>query len=361
MLNYEYPPVGGGTANACRYVLRELGKRDLEVDLVTSSPGRYREEEEFDGVNVFRLDVGKDDLHHWKSLEIARYMVKGLAKSLKLKRSRNYDLVHAWTGFPCGVMARVLRIPYLVSLRGSDVPGYSERLSNIYPFLKPLIKYTWQSAEAVVPNSRDLKELARETLELRMPIVRNGIDTTEFQPMYEDKGEKLQVLTVARLVERKRVQDVIEAVKDIDVSLTVVGEGPMREKLQGLSDSLGAGDKVEFKGQIDHGKMPEVYQNADIFVLPSLKEGMSNTVLEAMASGLPVIVTETGGSEELINGNGSLVPKKSPGEIKKILKQYMKNPEKVHEEGKVSRRKAEDMSWQQVSERYLELYRSCCR
>jgi len=356
MLNYEYPPVGGGTANANRYLIRELDNKGVEVDLVTSSPEKYSEEEMSDGTNIYKLDVGKEDLNYWRKSELLLYMFKGAAKARKLERENDYDLVHVWTGFPCGLMARFLKEDYIVALRGSDVPGYSSRFSNIYPFLKPLIRDIWRKAEKVIPNSQDLKRLAEETADVDMNVIENGVDVRKFSPKSKPT-KKPKVITVARLVERKRVQDVIRAVKDLEIELEIVGDGPEMQDLRELVDDLGISHNVDFKGEVDHEDLPDYYRSSDIFVLPSLKEGMSNTVLEAMASGLPVIITDTGGSDVLVDGNGSVVSPRSPEEIRDELQRYIADPGKLESEGRRSREIAEARGWSGIAEEYKQIYR----
>lgn len=355
MLNYEYPPIGGGAANANRYLLRELSKKGVEVDLVTSSKGGYREENLYENVRIFRVDVDKEELHHWRQIELAKYTVKGLFKSWSLKRENDYDIIHAWSGVPCGFMAKLLRQKYIVALRGSDVPGYSSRFSWHYKLLEPFIKSVWRSSEQVIPNSKGLKQLAKKTADLSMEVIPNGVDIDQFSPGKSQEGD-LKVLTVARLVERKRIQDAIKALEGLEAELVVVGEGPERDKLERLSESIDVREKVEFKGHVDHSDIDDLYSSADVFLLPSMNEGMSNTVLEAMASGLPIIVTDTGGTEELVEENGFLIDKKSPKDITVAIECYRENQDILERHGKASRSIAEEMSWEKTSDRYLEIY-----
>ncbi|MFB6116241.1 MAG: glycosyltransferase family 4 protein [Candidatus Nanosalina sp.] len=360
MLNYEYPPIGGGTGNACKHVLEEMKDREeLEVDLVTSSPGEYREEDPGENIRIYRLDVDKDRRHEWKNRELLRYSWKGVRKARELDKTREYDVIHAWSGIPCGVMARFLDKPFIIGLRGSDVPGYNPDLGLQYMVLKPLIRNTWRNAEEVIPNSRGLRDLAQETLDVDMPVIPNGVDTEKFRPP-ETRGEseKLQVLTVARLTERKRVQDAIKAVnKTEDTELEIIGEGEKEEELRELVRETGVEEKVNFRGYIPHKDLPEHYRNADVFVLPSLNEGMSNTVLEAISSGLPLIVTDVGGTDELLDGNGQVVPKKDPEAIADELEKYRGNRELLEKHCRRSRKIAEGKSWEKVAESYIEKYR----
>lgn len=358
MLNYEFPPLGGGAANANYYMLEKFAEMDdLSVDLVTSSASGDDRLQFGDRVFIHKLDVGKDDRHHWTQMEILRFSWRAYWKARSLAESNEYDLVHAWFTVPSGAIAERLGLPYLVALRGSDVPGYNERFNLQYKVLKPLIRRIWRHADAVVANSQALKDLALETLTVDIDVIPNGVDVGEFTPDYE-RGEPLQVLCVSRLVQRKGIRYLIEAVANLDVELTLVGEGPQEAELEALVSELGIENRVFIEGYIPHEQLPEYYQASDVFVLPSFNEGMSNSLLEAMASGLPVVVTQTGGTAELVEDNGFVIPMADEKAIEKYLRKYS-NYEKIRKEhGKESRKRAEAMSWRTVSEQYLNLYRT---
>ena len=145
-LNYEYPPLGGGAANATKYLLQAYKEQDLIVDLVTSSPdAQKRVVEVGNKVKVYLIPIGKKPgtLHHQSPFDLLRYSWSGFWAARRLMKKNQYDVIHAFFGVPCGFMALVLSkifgVPYLVSLRGSDVPGYSHRFKLLYPFLKMLI------------------------------------------------------------------------------------------------------------------------------------------------------------------------------------------------------------------------------
>ncbi|MFD1562787.1 glycosyltransferase [Haloarchaeobius amylolyticus] len=355
MLNYEYPPLGGGAANANKYLLDEFADQDdIVIDLVTSSQGEYQERSIAENITLYRLNVNKNAIHYWTQAEILRYSWKAYQKSRELIRHTNYDLVHAWFGVPSGIIANLLGIPYIVALRGSDVPGYNERFSWQYVVLKPLIRKVWQDAESVIANSQGLRELALETSDVLIDVIPNGVSVDEFNPEYHNR-DTLHILCVSRLIERKGVDDLIKAVDDLDVKLTIVGDGEQAEALQDLAVDLGIEERITFTGYIPHDEINEYYETADLFVLPSKNEGMSNTVLEAMAAGLPIITTNTGGTEELIHGNGMVVPPEDPDAISEAISRYDK--ESIRAAGNESRQIVEKMSWGKVADRYKAKYR----
>lgn len=356
MLNYEFPPLGGGAANANLFLLKEFSNfEDLTIDLITSSPKKYEEESFSDNIKLYKMDVGKGQIHYWTQKEILRYSKSARKKAEQLIVKNKYDLIHAWFGVPCGYIARKLGLPYIVSLRGSDVPGFNVRFSPQYIFLKPIIRGVWRNAEKVVANSEGLKNLARNTLDIPIDIIYNGVDINEFTPQYNEY-EKLNILCVSRLIKRKGIEYLIEGIRNLDVELTIVGEGTEEENLNRLCSEIGVQNRVHFVGYVPHDKIKKYYTKADIYVQPSLNEGMSNTVLEAMASGLPIITTDTGGTMELIKENGIVVPMKDPEAIKKAVIKYVQNRELVEKHGRTSREIAEGMSWSKTAEGYLKIY-----
>jgi glycosyltransferase involved in cell wall biosynthesis len=361
MLNYEFPPIGGGAANANQYLLEEFAAYDnLTIDLITSSPDEHRTTEFADNVAIHKLDVSKEGIHYWKQTEILRYSAQAFKLARRLHDKNNYDLVHAWFGVPSGVLARFIDAPYLVALRGSDVPGYNERFSTQYVVLRPLIRHVWRRAGAVVANSDGLRDLALETADPGIDVIPNGVAVSEFDPQHERDGP-LSVLCVARLVERKGIKYLIDAIADTpETELTIVGEGDQEAALKQQVSEQGVSDRVEFAGYVPHENIHSYYETADLFVLPSFNEGMSNTVLEAMAAGLPIVTTDTGGTAELLDGNGVIIEKRDSASIAEMLVRYRDDEDRRRQHGQRSRGLAEAMSWEAVAEQYYSVYEEIC-
>ena len=364
MLNYEYPPLGGGGSNACKYILKEFAKKNIEVDLVTSSPSNTFETEKIGNtISIYKLPVNKKDIHYWTQREIISYSWKAKKFIDKLMIEKEYDVCHAFFGIPCGAIAYLFsrKMPYVVSLRGSDVPGFNNRFGLQYVFLTPIIKQVWKQAGAVVANSEGLKELAlKSSPDQEISVIYNGIDISEFKPDLNEVNNngELRVVCVSRLIDRKGIKFLIEAIeklKDRDVKLILVGEGNQEDELKKLVVDSRISDRVEFKGYMNHDSIADLYRTSDVFVLPSLNEGMSNALLEAMASGLPVIVTDTGGTSELIDGNGVVVPMSDSNAIAEAIREFMDNSD-IRKMGMRSREIAEQMGWGAIGDAYLKVY-----
>ncbi|MBN2132709.1 MAG: glycosyltransferase, partial [Sedimentisphaerales bacterium] len=220
MLNYEFPPIGGGGGHAHRCLLEQFaGRDDLEVDLVTSAPQRgLRTERMAPNVSIHRVGIGKRHLHVWRRGEVVEWLRRARPVYRGLVRSGRYRLVHAFFAFPSGWLCHRTRrkLPYVISLRGSDVPGGNRRLSLDYKLLGPTVfKPIWRHAGAIVACSEGLKARALRFLPAaEIEVIPNGVDLERFHPAESDEGEgaTLRLLTVGRLSLTKRLPLLLEAV-----------------------------------------------------------------------------------------------------------------------------------------------------
>lgn len=367
ILNYEFPPLGGGAGNATYYLLKEFARYlDLKIDLITSSVNKARIEIFAPNITIYHIDIGKKngDLQYQIRKNLLVYAWKSYWLAKRLKEKNGYDLVHAFFGIPCGYIALKLGLPYIVSLRGSDVPGHNPEFSMIYRFFSRAIRKTWKSARSVIANSEDLRKNSHRFLQIEIRVIPNGVDTEFFKPP-EKKDDVFRILYVGRLHRVKNVDILIRSYgrlldnhSGMNMELWVVGEGPEQKDLIQLVKYLGMEKEVRFWGHRSKSELLDYYRRASVFVLLSENEGMSNTVLEAMACGLPILTTATGGSEDLIRGNGVIV-QKDVQVIADLLQELMKTPARLEEMGVNSRKIAEGMGWGRVAEEYFKIYKSC--
>jgi glycosyltransferase involved in cell wall biosynthesis len=372
MLDNEFPPLGGGTGVVNYHLLKELaGYPDVIVDLVTSSRTRDRYETErfAERITIYKVPVDNRNIHHSSNIELLRYAWRGLSVSRKLLQQHSYDLSFAFAGVPAGVMSYVLShlngLPYIVSLQGPDVPGFEARYNYLYPFLKPLLRVVWRRAAVVTAISHEHERLARETTpELEFPIIYNGVEIDAFYPA-DANDCSMRLLCVGRLIERKGQQHLLRSFADLrcqlpdqTLQLTLVGTGDAEAALKQQAYELGIADQVMFKGFVAREDMPEVYRQADLFVLPSQSEGMSIALLEALASGLPVVVTNTGGTEELVTPgeNGLVVDWADVDQLTANLRRLATDRALARRMGTASRARALQFSWEAIAESYLELF-----
>jgi len=358
VLNYEFPPLGGGASNATKYLLQEFAKKDdLQIDLITSSTNKFQIEKPADNITIHYLNINKNgDMHYQSNKDLLTYSWKAYLYAKNLIKTNNFDLIHAFFGIPCGFIAQQLKLPYIVSLRGSDVPFYNPRFEKLDKLIfQHLSKNIWKNSKATIANSQGLKDLALKTSpNQKIELIYNGIDITEFHPSKTKLHTPLRILAVGRLIPRKGFDILLQASKDLDIEVTIIGDGPEKNNLQAISKD----NKIQahFTGAIEHDKIITYYQESDIFVLPSANEGMSNTVLEAMACGLPIITTNTGGTQELVKENGWII-KRNVKELRKALESAISNPKQLNKMGQESRKKVESMTWEKVADEYRDVYK----
>lgn len=374
-LNYEYPPLGGGAGNAAFYLLREFAKiSDLEVDFVTSSPdSHFHLEQAGENIFVHKMPIGKNscNLHFQSQKDLLTYTVKAYFYSRRLAKKNKYDLSHSFFSVPCGFLSLIFKkfygIPYIVSLRGADVPGYTDRFCWMYKAIRPLIRFIWKQADFVIANSEGLKTLALKTnLKQQISVIMNGVDINQFyfKNNRQITSQRLEILCLSRLTERKGINYLVAAMpilrkKYPQVHLKIVGEGDAAQSLRQMVTTLKLEDRVEFLGHVAHDNLPQIYAQADIFVLPSLNEGMSNTILEALSAGLPIITTDTGGTKELVKDgkNGFIIKMKDPADIAEKIEKFIQNKSLSTAMSLASRKKAERLSWENIAKEYWELYK----
>lgn len=366
LLNYEYPPLGGGAGNATKHILEEYTRiaPEVQVDVITSSVDTNRVEELSDAIRIHFLDIGKAGNIHVQSMrDIMRYGNRAFRYARMLMSEHSYDLVHVIQGIPAGYVAWRLELPYIVSLRGSDVPFYNARWNSLdrffFQYASPAM---WRRAAAVITNSEGLRELALEVApHQEMGVIPNGVDIEEFKPRTRT-DDVFRVISTSRLIERKGVHHVVEAWKQcIDTGrsgeLVLIGSGNMEEALKERVAEAGIADSVVFMGALEHDQLAEHYARSDVFILASTHEGMSNSMLEAMASGCAIVSTEVGGATELLGeGAGMMVPHADPSAIAHAFTQLADNPAERERFQAKARQRAEQQSWTSVAQAYLDTY-----
>lgn len=382
VLNYEYPPLGGGAAVATAALAHGLVERGVAVDVVTAGAGPDAERRTADrpaepldekgGLTVYRVRSRRAGVHQAGMGDAASYLVGALPVIRRLIRTHKYDAVHVFFSLPTGALLPFLGLngtPVVVSLRGSDVPGYDPHnpsLQRAHRLLAPLTRWIWRRADRVVAVCESLGQLALCTWpDLRYGVVPNGVDLKLFHPADPDTrrpSKRIRCLAVARLIERKGLGDLIRAMALLErgrFELEIVGGGADEGVLRDLAAQLGVAEDVRFLGPLPRAEVAERYREADLFTLPSSAEAFGNVFAEALASGLPIVGSATGGIPDLVEhgSNGLLVP---PGDVHALaagIRYLADDPDLRTEMTLRNRAKAEaTLEWAQVTRRYLSIY-----
>ncbi len=233
--------------------------------------------------------------------------------------------------------------------------------------LRPFIRWLWHDADALVAVSSGLRSYAKETApDLPIQVIPNAIDLSAFTPPVQRETDgPVRLLYVGRFNVFKSVETLIEAVGVLnqmevgEFELDLVGEGEQRPVLERMVSELGLTRRINFVGWIARDRIAHYYRRADVFVTATTWEGMPNTVLEAMACGLPIVGTQASGLCELVNNglNGYLVPVNDPDALAKALASLVNNGYERRRMGRQSRRLAErEFAWEYIAEQYVGVY-----
>lgn len=361
VISHEYPPIGGGGANACYYLTNGFARRGHKVTIITSNYNGLPEREAILGVQIIRVNSLRRYKEYCSFKEMLSFIMKAELVAEKLMKQEKYDVCQIFFGIPSGPIGYILKkkykVPYLIRFGGGDIPGFQERFTKIYKLIAPAIRVIWKNADCLVANSEGLKQLAYNFYKKKeVKIITNGVDTEYFTPKVT-KAEEIRILFVSRLIERKGLQFIIPKLNEIQreveqaVKLTIVGDGPYREELVRLSKEYNVEKMISFEGQKDKKDILQYYQNADVFILPSKKEGMPNVVLEAMACGLPIVMTPCEGSMEIVHENGII---SDIEHFEQAVIRLCKDESLGKIMGKNSRTLAEkEFSWNTIIDKYL--------
>ena len=366
ILNSEYPPIGGGAGNASAHIAAQLEKMGHLIMVVTSRFGGLPHQEQNGGVTIHRIPALRRRQDRSTPLEQALFILSASVWILSLLPHFKPNATLAFFGVPSGAVAwlakKIYNIPYIVSLRGGDVPGFRPYDFDVYhKLITPFLRIIWRNASAVVANSNGLRVLANAfDSRIDIPIIPNGIDLQSYKTLDRDWSFP-RLLSVGRLVHQKGLDLAMRALgglKEFDWEWRIAGDGPQQAALQSLAKELGIGDRVIFLGWQSREQLTEWYRRANIFLFPSRHEGMPNAMLEAMSSGLPVIASCIAGNDELVmdDKTGLLVPSEDIERLQTALKKLLSDPALREHMGEAARRQVEDnYSWETTARQYALL------
>ncbi|HEX2092013.1 MAG TPA: glycosyltransferase family 4 protein [Longimicrobiaceae bacterium] len=370
--------------------IRRLGERGVEVEVLAPS---YRglATQIVDGVRVHRFRYAP---RPWETLThdqtapdrirdrpyflglVPGYIAAGSLAAARLARSGEFDLVHAFWPLPHGLLGlaakRASGVPLVSTFFGVELTWMESQLS----FLAPLLRRIVRGSDAVTVISSYTAERLRRSVPGVRPVVIPFGATVEppREPLplavaNQDPDRPFELLFVGRLVERKGVHVLLDALGRIDASrpvrLRVVGDGPARGVLEERAERLGVVGRVVFEGFVSTEELAERFAACDAFVLPAVwdakgdTEGLGVVLLEAMTYGKPVIASAAGGIVDIVRDgcNGFLVPPGDPDALAGAITACMADPDRRRRLGLQGREDvAAGFSWPVIVDRLVSLY-----
>ena len=320
MLTWEYPPrVVGGIARVVYDISRTLLKDGHDVTVVTYREGDTPYFEDDKGVKVYRVDnymINPNNFIDW-IMQLNFNMVAKVNEIMK--EQGEFDVIHAhdWlVAYAAKTLKNSYNIPIVSTIhateagRNSGIHDETQRYINDTEWM-----LTYESAEVIV-NSNYMKNELQRLFGLpyeKINVIPNGVNLNlfngierdyNFRRKYAMDNEKV-ILFMGRLVYEKGIQHLISAMPKIlegyhDAKLVICGKGGMQDELQEQVNAMGIGNKVYFAGYMKGKDVQKMYKAADIAVFPSTYEPFGIVALEAMLSENPIVVSDIGGLNEIV-------------------------------------------------------------
>lgn len=302
-----YPTFGGSGVVATELGL-ELSKRGHEIHFITySQPVRL----DLLGSNVHyhEVTVPEYPLFLYQPYELA--LSSKLVDMVKLHGIEilhvHYAIPHAYAAYMAKKMLQEegVYVPIVTTLHGTDIT-----LVGSHPFYKPAVTFSINKSDAVTSVSQSLKDDTLRLFDIKneIHVIPNFIDLSKYKTHFSDCQREIMATDSEKIITHisnfrkvKQIPDIIKIFyniqKEIPAKLMMVGEGPEKEEAEQLCDKLGIADKVVFFG--NSNEIDKILCFSDLFLLPSITESFGLAALEAMASGVPVISSNTGGIPEV--------------------------------------------------------------
>jgi glycosyltransferase involved in cell wall biosynthesis/peptidoglycan/xylan/chitin deacetylase (PgdA/CDA1 family) len=352
-----YPPSLGGLERVAKETSEQLARDGSMVTVLTSDIGANSAAKVERQPNLTVKRLWAFEIAH---TPIAPTLIWHLIR-LPARSVIHLHLAQAYWPEAVFIVSKLRRIPFVVHYH-LDV-GPSGPLGFILPLYKKyILRLVLKAATRVIVFSSAQAALLHEKYGInrnRIVIIPNGVgDEFMWNHPRTNPHTPMRLLYVGRLSVQKRIERLIKAMglMRIDAHLTIVGEGEDREKLEALSKELKINDKISFVGKKYGAELLEQYRGADVFLIASDIEGMPLVVLEAMASGLPVVGSDVPGIHELVKDVGFLVNEPYEKEFADVLTGLATTPREFQMLSKQSLGKGREYSWMRLAGKLKEMY-----
>ena len=381
MLNYEYPPIGSGSGIITQYISEGLARLGNRVTVVTTAfstegevSGNLSENQESSGpqnrVEVIRVKARRKNTYYSDPVEMLSWIHATKDYIRQYQNIHEFNFCFAHFALPGGEVARWLKrkfnIPYVIMSHGHDIPWVHPRKMFLFHlFLYPRIHQICSGSTINFIQTRTMKSNLDRFLGTgyseKNRIIPNGIDAEHFYPNYGQRPARLKILFVGRLVSQKDPLTFLKALalfsKEYpDLLVEIFGDGPLHKKMQTFCARHNLDNIVKFMGKQSEDAMVRAYQSSHLLVATSLNEGMSISLLEALACGTYVITTPVSGTDIVIKEqiNGTFVKFRDSRDVSCAMSEFAitKFKNKYVAPDEVIDQIGRDLSWEKICLEY---------
>lgn len=359
MICREMPPVGGGAGAVALQLARQLVVAGHEVVFFTMQYGDQSAHESVHGVRIVRIPCGRRNITSARTIEMLRFLISTRRKLRSEHSNKPFDVVHAHSILPEGaaLFLHEPRARTVITAHGSDVPGYNP---DRYELLHRAVARWWRAvlerADVVTAPSEFLAGLIRQASPNRdVIVIPNGINAD----LFAERDARDGVLIVARLVPRKNVDIILEALRELPATrVDIVGDGPQLSRLQILAANLDHHD-IRFHGWLGHGSREwrNLYERSRFFVFMSSQENFPVNLLEAQLAGLVTIASDIPSNREVLGNDAEFVAIDAKSLQRRLLHLMSEPVEKLVERQRRARdRVRKHFLWPFVGEKFVQVY-----
>lgn len=356
-----YPPHLGGMENVVKEISENLAKKGHKVTVFTSDIGCKKDK---------LISTKNLKIHYLKSFEIAHTPIIS-SLFFELSKIPQNSIIHlhiaqSFTPEIVSLISKIRNIPYIAHIH-IDV-GPSGKLGFLLPlYKKVLLKNVLSSSSKIVVPSRDYIDLVIKKyaiLKNKIYKVPNGVDLNNFKSLPVKSNDPIRLLFVGRLSKQKNIPLLIRSFKIVTqktnrkIELNIVGDGEEKSKIINLIKAENLEKKVNLHGELRGEKLYEIYSNSDIFILTSDYESFGMVLIEAMASGLPIIASNIPALRNVVENNKTgLLVKPEPEDFAKAFEKLINNPQLKEKLIKNGLKEVKKYNWDEITKKFEDIYK----